>query len=107
MTTIVIPVRSDFSAYVFQIDLEGVIYTLDFGFNSRSSRWYMSIFDSTGEILIIGDIPILINIPLADQYIDKRLPLGRFIAIDETGNNAQPTADNFGTDIKLFYEESA
>jgi len=107
MATLILPVRSDFSAYQFQIDLEGVIYTLDFGFNTRADRWYMSIFDSSGEILLVGDIPILVNIPLADQYIDKRLPLGRFIAIDETGNNGNPGIDNFGTDIKLLYEESA
>lgn len=107
MATLVMPVRSDFPAYQFQVDIEGTIYTLDFGFNTRSGRWYMSIFDSTGETLIVGDIPILINIPLADQYIDKRLPLGRFIAIDETGNNQNPTEDNFGTDIILLYEESA
>jgi len=106
MATIILPVRSDFSAYQFQVDLEGAIYTLDFGFNTRSNRWYMSIYDSTGETLLVGDIPILINIPLADQYIDKRLPLGRFIAIDETGNNGNPTINNFGTDIKLLYQES-
>ena len=106
MGTLVLPVRSDFTAYQFQVDLEGTIYTLDFGFNNRSERWYMSIFDSTAETLLIGDIPILINIPLADQYIDKRLPLGRFIAVDETGNNGEATIDNFGTDIKLLYQES-
>lgn len=107
MATLILPVRSDFSSYRFQMDLEGTIYTLDFGFNFRSERWYMSIYDSTGETLIVGDISILINVPLADQYIDKRLPLGRFIAIDETGNNNEATIDNFGTDIKLMYQESA
>ena len=106
MATLVLPVRSDFPAYQFQVDLEGQIYTLDFGFNTRGGLWYMSIFSSDGETLLIGDIPILINIPLADQYIDKRLPLGRFIAIDETGNNQNPTIDNFGTDIKLLYQEA-
>lgn len=106
MATIVLPVRSDFPAYQFQLDIEGTLYTLDFGFNGRSERWYMSIFDSSGEILIVGDIPILVNIPLADRYIDERLPLGRFIAIDETGKNQNPGRDNFGTDIKLLYEES-
>lgn len=107
MATLVIPVRSDFAAYDFQIDLEGIVYTLDFGFNQRSERWYMSIYDQAKENLLIGDIPILINIPLHDQYIDERLPPGRFIAINETGKNEQATIDNFGSDIKLLYEESA
>ena len=106
MTTLVLPVRSDFNAYDFQMELESVIYTLDFGFNSRSSRWYMSIYDQSKENLLVGDIPILVSIPLHDQYIDPLLPPGRFIAVNETGTNEQPTRDNFGVDVKLFYQES-
>ena len=107
MTTLVLPVRSDFKAYDFQIDLEGVIYTLDFGFNTRSGRWYMSIYDQAKENLLVGDIPILINTPLHDQYIKESLPPGRFIAVDETGQNNEATVDNFGIDVLLFYEESS
>ena len=107
MATLVLPVRSDFDAYQFQIDLEGTIYTLDFGYNNRTSRWYMSIFEQDGETLIVGDIPILINIPLHDQYIVEGLPPGRFIAFDETGLKRSPSRLNFGSEIKLFYEESA
>lgn len=106
MATLVLPIRSDFKAYDFQIDLEGVIYTLDFGFNTRSGRWYMSIYDQAKENLLIGDIPILINIPLHDQYIDETLPPGRFIALDESGQNLEATDESFGNEIKLFYEES-
>lgn len=107
MATLVLPVRSDFNAYDFQIDLEGVIYTFDFGFNARSQRWYMSIYDQAKENLLIGDIPVLINVPLHDQYINELLPPGRFIALDETGQNREASSENFGTEIKLFYEESA
>lgn len=107
MATLVIPIRSDLQAYKFSIDLEGEIYVLDFGFNTRSGRWYMSIYDSTGETLLVGDIPILINIPLHDQYVDERLPPGRFIALNEADNLSEATVDNFGIDVKLFYEESA
>lgn len=106
MATIVIPARSTPNAYKFKIDLEGVNYVLDFGWNQRSARWYMSIFQKDGETLLVGDIPILINVPLHDQYVDERLPPGRFIALDETGKNRQPIVSNFGTEIKLFYEES-
>lgn len=106
MASLIIPVRNDVAAYSFQVDLEGVIYTLDFGYNERESEWYMSIYNSTGETLLVGDIPIQINIPLADQYIDEGLPPGRFIAIDETGKNREPGRNNFGTEIVLIYQES-
>lgn len=106
MATLVLPIRSDFKAYDFQIDLEGVIYTLDFGFNTRAGRWYMSIYDQAKENLLIGDIPVLINMPLHDQYIDVELPPGRFIALNETGSNEEAGINNFGSEVKLFYQES-
>lgn len=105
MATIIIPVRNDLPAYKFKIDLEGVMYVLDFGFNARSNLWYMSIMDQA-ETLILGDLPILVNVPLADQYVKEGLPPGRFIAVDETGNKQNPGIDNFGSDVKLFYQES-
>ena len=86
MSTLVIPVRSDIYAYDFQVELQSVIYTLGFGFNTRANYWYMSISDQAKN-LILGDIPLLSNIPLTDQYVDALLPPGRFIVIDETGKN--------------------
>ncbi len=106
MATLVLPARSDFDAYNFQIDLDGTIYTLDFAYNYRSETWYVSIFEQDGETLIVGDIVILINIPLHDQYIDERLPPGRLIAMDETGQNREAGRYNFGSEIKLFYQEA-
>lgn len=105
MATLLLPVRSDFKAYSFQLELETVVYTFFFGYNTRRARWYMRIEDVAG-VEILNDIPILVNIPLTDQFRLTGLPPGRFIAIDETGQNRNPTAENFGTDIKLFYQES-
>lgn len=105
MATIVIPVRSDLPAYKFTIDLEGIIYGLDFGFNARSNLWFMSIYSSADE-LILGDIPILTNVPLTDQYVKEGLPPGRFIAINETGSGENAGLNNLGTEVKLLYRES-
>lgn len=107
MAYIRIPVRSDFKAYRFQVELESTIYTLDFGFNSRSNLWYMSIYDQAGENLVVGDIPIQVNAPLTDQYVAEGLPPGRFIAIDETGKGKDPGVLDLGNRVKLIYEESS
>lgn len=104
MATIIVPARSDLPAYKFSMDLDGTIYVLDFGFNARTNLWYMSIIDQSDN-LIIGDIPILVNIPLTDQYVKKGLPPGRFIAIDETGKKQNPGIKDLGTTVKLFYQE--
>jgi hypothetical protein len=106
MTTLVIPVRSDFKSYSMKIELELVIYTLSFGYNTRRGRWYMDISDQAGNDILTG-VPILINIPLCDQYIVNGLPPGRFIAIDQSGNNKIPGEDDLGNDVQIFYEESA
>jgi len=107
MATLIIPVRSDFKAYDMQVDLEGTVYTLDFGFNTRSNRWYMSIYNQAKTNLIVGDLPILVNVPLIDQYVDEALPPGRFIALNEAQYGIEATSENFGNEVKLFYEESA
>lgn len=105
MATIVLPVRNDFKRYEFQTGLEGVTYRFSFGYNTRASKWFFNISDVSGNQLL-ADIPVLINIPLTDQYINEELPPGRFIAIDETGQNREPGIDNFGTEIKFLYQES-
>lgn len=105
MATIVIPVRSDLPAYKFRISLDQTIYVLDFGYNTRADQWYMSIFDQA-ETLLVGDIPIQVNVPLTDQYIRKGMPPGRFVAVDETGKNRNPSISNLGSEIKLFYQEA-
>lgn len=99
-----IPVRNDFPAYSFSIDLDGVNYILSFKHNSRMDKWVMSIADSEGVAIVEG-LAILTNVPLTQGLTIDRLPPGKFIAIDETGNNENPNEENFGTNVKLLYEE--
>ena len=107
MATLLIPVDSIDPAYDFQIDLENVTYTLDFEFNERARQWQMSIFDSVGEDLILGSVPVLINTVLLYPYRGiENIPPGSFVAIDETGRAQNPNRANFGSDIKLYYQEA-
>lgn len=105
MAFLEIPTRSDLKHYEFQIDLENITYTLEFGWNQRAERWYMAIYNATGDLLL-GDVILLTNVPLLDQYIDENLPPGRFILIDESGENKNPGENDLGNDVKLFYDES-
>lgn len=100
-----IPVRNDFPAYSFSIDLDGATYTLAFKHNQRMDKWTMDIYSAEGVAIIEG-IAILTNIPLTENIVVEGLPPGKFIAIDETGNDANPNESNFGTDVKLLYEEA-
>ena len=104
--TIELPVRSDFPSYTFQIDLEEVSFIFKFRFNERMQRWIMDINDAD-ENPILSGVPVLTAIPLTDEYVVDGLPPGRFIAINQTGTNANPLRDDLGNDVKLLYEESA
>jgi hypothetical protein len=106
MATLEIPVRSDNKAYSLQVDLEGTRYTLRFRFNTRMGRWVMDIADSVNTDILNG-VVLLTNYPLTDQYADTALPPGRFVCIDESGENKDPGTNDLGNDVKLLYEEAS
>ena len=105
MAILEIPVRSDLSAYSFQITLETVVYTFAFRFNARQDRWIWDVQDVDGVPIVIG-VPLLYGLPLLDRFKSESLPPGRFIVTDETGAERNPGRDSLGEDFKLFYEES-
>lgn len=106
MATLQIPVDSVDPSYDFQIDLEGVTYTLDFDYNERAQQWQMSILNSTGDALILGSLPLLTDTSLLYQYVGiVELPPGSFFLFDDTNQNRNPNRDNLGTEVNLYYEE--
>jgi len=105
MAILEIPVRSDIPAYNFQITLEGTVFTMHFRYNSRLERWVWDINDIDDAEIITG-VPLLYGLPLLDRYRDERLPLGRFVVLDETGEKRNPTRDGLGEEFKLLYQES-
>lgn len=106
MAYLELPVRSDFKAYSFQVDLEGTTYGLNFRFNTRTQNWEMDIRDSLGNDLLTG-IVLLTNVLLTRQYVREDLPPGQFLCVDESGQDKDPGSEDLGNDVKLLYEESA
>ena len=105
MAFLEIPTNSDSEHFDFEIDLEGVVYTLEFSYNKRRDLWNMSIIDLSGNLLL-GNLPLLTDVPLTDQYVDEELPPGRFIMLDETGEQRDAGRNDLGATIKLFYDEA-
>lgn len=103
----IIPLGNTLPWYKFRINLSGTTYTLHFRFNSRSQRWIMDVNDSSDNPIVQG-IPVLINRDLFGQYDTLPLPDGVMFAVDNTGNDTQPTQYSFGLDHTLYYiDESA
>jgi hypothetical protein len=99
------PIRADLPAYTFQLALEGTLYNFEFRYNERMERWLMDINDENQSPLLKG-IPVQTDFNLIERFKDDRLPPGEFFAIDESGEGKQPSREDFGNDVKLFYIES-
>lgn len=106
MAIIEIPVRADIAAYQFKQEIESVVYSFNFRWNERLSRWFFSIGNEE-DVELLSGIPVQTNVDLKGRFRQVELPPGRFICYDETGKERDPDRTNFGTEIKFLYEESS
>lgn len=102
MQVLSIPARNDLPFYQFTINLSGVLYQLEFKFNTRMNRWILSVNNPSGDQIMSG-IPILIGRALFNEYVELPLPEGTFFAQDNTLQDQQPTQFSFGLDHTLYY----
>jgi hypothetical protein len=105
MAVIEIPVTNQYPAYSFQVELEGVLYLLDFHYNSRMERWIMSIYSESNDPVLMG-IPLLTGWSHIGSFQTSLKPPGEFLCIDEGSLGRNPDRENFGVDVKLVYVES-
>jgi len=105
MAVLEMPLRADIPAYSFQLNLEGNLYNWKIRYNERMGRWLMDILDEN-KITLIAGIPIQTRFSLLSRFKNPDLPPGYFIAVDESGENKQPSREDLGNDVKLFYIES-
>ena len=49
-----LPTSIVFSNYVFEVDLDGVFFKLNFKFNERDDAWFMDILDPADNLLRNG-----------------------------------------------------
>jgi hypothetical protein len=107
MSVLQIQIRNDIPAYTQITELDGTAYTFTFRFNARSDRWYVSISNSSNEILIQG-VKIVIEGDLTSRFQNDELPPGMLMALDNSSRGQDPDRFNFGNDVSLFYidEES-
>src|SRR5271168_4321272 len=96
------PMRNDLTQYSFNITLSGAVFNFQIIFNVRMNRWTMNINDNLGNTILAG-VPVLINRNLYNQYGYLSLPEGPMIAIDNTGQDSQPTQLSFGTQNSMYY----
>lgn len=104
---ITIPVLSTISArYSMSIELpEDSVFGLEFAYNAREVAWYMSIYDSSEQLLLAG-IKLIVGLPLLEthRYI-AGLPKGDFILVDKESdlNSVVVDFDSLKTRYDFLY----
>lgn len=102
MEVFTLPMRNDFPAYTFRVDLSNVIFTISVRYNTRMSRWIVDVQDSSGNPIVMG-LPVLLEGDLYSRFGRAALPEGIMVAIADTLDQLQPTRNSFGNTHSLLY----
>lgn len=101
-----IPLRSDLTHYDLQVILDGLVYTLEFRWNTRESSWYMDI-KTEDETLILASIKVVIDTPLGKRCADARMPPGVLLAQDSSDAKIEAGVNDLGARVILLYFEAS
>ena len=93
--------KSQSAGFSFSIPLDGDIFKLEFRYNDRDERYYLSIYDED-DALIASSVKVIKGVPLLRHVVDDRRPWGDLLAID-VGANAEPTLGNLGNGIEIIF----
>lgn len=99
--SLTIPLRSDAPHYSFEVELDGLQFTLTLLWNVIASAWYMYIADADGLVIVEG--VRLVEGPLTWRFKDSRLPPGLLMMTDTTGAQRDPFYEDLGKRHLLLY----
>lgn len=105
MSDFIIPVSETTDSFIEQVDLDGLIYDLQFRWNERDNHWFMDI-GRDGVFLIEGIK--LVNSPDLLNGLGRieDLPEGVLSVEDLDGFYSDPDDTNFGDRVQLRYTEA-
>lgn len=104
MALLELPITNEKYNYKFDIVLEGKKYFFSFNYNNRIDAWFMDIADEV-ESPIVEGLMLFLGLDLLEQYADERLPQGNLFIVNNKEEFIEPTEENFGVDVKLYYNE--
>jgi hypothetical protein len=105
---ITLPTLSDGTAYYrLRTTLDGAEYVLDFAWGVLESRWYLTLYDSTG-VLLCGPMKILPLRSLLSPYHGRLdVPSGDLVVYLSTASDVSPPGlYDLGPDkrVQLVYQ---
>ena len=107
MAVFSIPVTSELFDYSERVELDGEVFELRFRFNNRLEAWFVDIFSASGDVLVYGR-RLTVDTRLTGQYkhLDD-LAQGELTPFDTENGRRDPSSDNLGDRVLLFYFESS
>jgi hypothetical protein len=94
-------------AQVMDVNLGGIVYTLNFRYNRVNSTWVMDIGDSLATPMIMG-IPLVTGTDLLGQFrylgIGGGVPMITMTIAVGHSPDETPTYDDLGIDSHLYYK---
>lgn len=84
------------------VPIEGTNYTLHFRWNVRPQDWFITVYDETGQNVIIGSQRCVIWYPIAAEIPDRQPP-GAFVFFDTSGAGLNPGFGDLGARVPLYY----
>lgn len=99
----IIPSNPD-GSYTMQIALSGVLFNLDFHWNSLNSFWVMGIYTANRVPVVLG-IKIVPNYNLSGQYVYSSMPTGTIACQNFIGEWGEIGRFDMGDTTQLVYYE--
>jgi hypothetical protein len=93
----------DTANYQLRVELDGVMFLLDFRWNARQATWKLSVSNEDGDLLVSG-IAVISNRALLARYRTlPGMPRGELFAADFTGTIDVPDYTQLGEEVSLLY----
>lgn len=105
MTILRIPLPKGVPSFSQRVMLEQREYVFDLHWNERDERWYLQLYDSTGEL--IATRKLLANWPLLNGLVHESRPPGELMAVDTQQFGTAIGLYDLGDRITLSYIEAA
>lgn len=104
--SVVIPITPDVPHFDFQVELDGVTYTLELRWNERDAAWYLSLLTAEEDPLVMGR-KVVLDVPLWSRFKDPRVPRGLLVAVDTSQKGIDAGYDDLGRRVQLVYTPTA
>lgn len=106
MATRIISIQPGVPSFRQRVALDGAEFLLQFAWNQRSAKWYLSVYD-TSETPLALNLKVVADWPLTRLITDERMFPGEVFALDTTGEGIDPGLSDLGARVKLIYIDAA